>query len=125
MPFVLLFAGILLITVAIRNQQTAFVQLLRGDFSGQGNFMYWVVAVIMIGVIGYIPKAKPVADLFLVLLLIVLVLYRGNPNSATGGVFSQLTKALGATNTAAQNTSLSSLLGVATSAAAGAVGGGA
>lgn len=114
MPFVLLMIGILLLTVAVRDQQTAFVQLVRGDFSGPGNFMYWVVALIVLGAIGYIPKAKPVANLFIVLILIVLVLKRGNSSGVGGGVFQQLTSALGATNTATQNASLTSLTGAAT-----------
>ena len=125
MPFALLVMGILFLTVAIRNRQTEFVQLIRGDFSGAGNMMYWVVAVVMIGAIGYIPKAKPISNLFLVLLLIVMVLYRGNPTSAgarQGGVFQQLTDAFGATNTVAQNATVSSLLGTATSTASGIVG---
>lgn len=114
MPFVLLMAGILLLTVAIRNQQTAFVQLVRSDFSGNNNFMYWVVAIVVIGSIGYIEKAKPVSNLLLVLILIVLILKRGN--STTGGVFQKLTAALGATNTAAQNATVSSLVNTVTGA---------
>jgi hypothetical protein len=115
MPFALLMIGILLLTVAVRNRQTEFVQLVRGDFSGPGNFMYWVLALVVLGSIGYIPKAKPVANLFIVLILIVLILKRGNSNGVGGGVFQQLTAALGATNTPTQNASLTSLIGAATS----------
>lgn len=113
MPFALLFAGILLITVAIRNRQTEFVQLLRADFSGPGNFMYWVLALVVLGSIGYIPKARPVANLFIVLILIVLVLKRGNSSGVGGGVFQQLTQALGLTETSQQNAPIPSLTGVA------------
>jgi hypothetical protein len=118
MPFALLLVGILLITVAVRNQQTAFVQLVRSDFSGPSNFMYWVVALVLIGSIGYIPKAKPVSNLLIALILIVLILKRGNPaTGAGGGVFQKLTAALGGTNTAQQNATVSSLVGTATGAA--------
>lgn len=97
MPFALLFIGILLITVAVRNMAQPFVALVGGDFSGPGNFMYWVLALIVIGAVGYIPKAKPASDLLLVLILIVLVLSRGSPSFPGGGVFQQLQTALGST----------------------------
>lgn len=97
MPFALLFIGILLIVVAVRNMQQPFVALVGKDFSGQGNFMYWVLALVAIGSIGYIPKAKPASDLFLVLILLVLLLTRGSPSFPGGGVFKQLQTALGDT----------------------------
>ncbi|HEY6371849.1 MAG TPA: hypothetical protein VIX37_14810 [Candidatus Sulfotelmatobacter sp.] len=97
MPFALLSIGILLIVVAVRNRQTEFVQTVKSDFTGPGNFMYWVVALVIVGAIGYIPKAKPVADLFIVLILIVLLLKRGNSSGVGGGVFQQLNTALGMT----------------------------
>lgn len=106
MPFVLLFSGIILLVVSIRNQQTPFVHLIAGDFSGQGNFIYWVVALVMIGAIGYIPKAKPVSNLFIVLILIVLILKTGT--GAGGGVFQNLVNALQTTNT---STSTSTTVG--------------
>lgn len=99
MPFVLLFIGVLLVTVAIRDQQQPFVALLGDEFSGPRNFLYWVVALIVIGSIGYIPKAKPVANAMLALIIIVLFLKRGDPSQATGGVFQQLQAALSTTKT--------------------------
>lgn len=92
MPFILLFAGVLLLVVSIRNQQTPFVQLIKSDFTGPHNFLYWVVALVVIGAIGYIPKARPVANLLLVLIIIALILTRGK-----GGLFQNLTSALGTT----------------------------
>lgn len=98
MPFALLSIGILLLVVAVRDQQQAFVALLGGDFSGPGNFLYWVAALAIIGAIGYIPKAKPISNLFIVLILLVLILNRGNPATGIhGGIFSQLQAALGTT----------------------------
>lgn len=98
MPFALLIIGLVLVTAAVRDQQAALIALIGGDFSGPGNFSYWVLAIIVIGSVGYLPKAKPVSDGFLVLILIALVLTRGSPSFPGGGVFSQLTTALGTTN---------------------------
>ena len=58
MPFALLFIGILLVVVGVRNMAAPFIALLGGDFSGPDNFLYWVVALVIIGAVGYIPKAK-------------------------------------------------------------------
>lgn len=98
MPFALLFIGILLVVVAVRNMQAPFLALLGGDFSGQGNFFYWIVALILVGVIGYLPKAKPVSDGLLVLILLALVLATGKPGAARGGLFKELTTALSSAN---------------------------
>jgi hypothetical protein len=98
MPFALLFIGILLIVVSIRNTEQAFLALLVGDFSGTGNFFYWVLAIIVVGVVGYIPRAKPVSDALLVLILLALVL-----TASKSGVFTQLTAALGSTKTPSAN----------------------
>lgn len=70
--------------------------------------MYWVVALIVVGAIGYIPKARPAANLFLVLILVVLLLKRGNSSGVGGGVFQQLTTALGMTATGSAGSSGSS-----------------
>jgi hypothetical protein len=80
----------------VRDQQQAFAALVAGDFSGPGNFLYWIVALAIVGAIGYLPKAKPISNLFIVLILLVLILNRGNPKTgAGGGVFQQLQAALG------------------------------
>lgn len=108
MPFALLIIGLILVTAAVRNQQAALLALVAGDFSGTGNFTYWVLAIIFIGAVGYLPKAKPVSDGMLVLILLALILTRGSPNYPGGGVFAQLSTALGTTKTpstgALQNT---------------------
>ena len=125
MPFALLSIGILLLVVAVRDQQQAFVALVGGDFSGPGNFLYWVVALALVGAIGYIPKAKPISTLFIVLILLVLLLKRGNTSGTGGGVFQQLWAALGTTNqpSAAGIGSGSNLLSTATQIGSGLTGG--
>jgi hypothetical protein len=92
MPFVLLITGAILLTASVRNTQDNLFALVRSDFTGPNNFIYWFIAIFVIGSIGYIPKAKPVATMFLVLVVLVLVLTRGNPNTTGGGFFEQFTK---------------------------------
>lgn len=97
MPFALLVIGITLIVVAVRNTQDEFIVMLYRDFTGPGNFLYWVVALVVVGSIGYIPKLKGLSDAFLVLILLSLVLSKGNPDKSvnpSGGFFKLFTDAL-------------------------------
>jgi hypothetical protein len=95
MAFALLIIGLALVIVTVRNTQDTFTKRVGNDFTGPGNFLYWIVAIMIIGAIGYVPKAKPVSDLFLVLVLLVLFLKKGNPNfNSSGGFFTQFTNAL-------------------------------
>jgi hypothetical protein len=104
MSFALLIIGITLLVVAVRNTQDTFTARVANDFKGPGNFLYWIVAILIIGAIGYIPKAKTVSDLFLVLILLVLFLKKGNPSGVGGGFFQQFTQTLSATTGAAKPT---------------------
>jgi hypothetical protein len=104
MPFALLIIGLVLVTAAVRNTYIELGQLVSSEFSGPGNFIYWIVAILIIGAVGYVQKLKPLSDGFLVLVLLVLVLKRGNPNMPQGGFFQQFTNALKSTNTPATST---------------------
>lgn len=101
MPFALLIIGVMFLTVAVRNTQDQFIDLVKGDFSGPGNFWYWIVALLAVGLLGNVRKLKPVADGLLVLILLALVLSRGNPSFPGGGFFTQFTNALQGTQSAA------------------------
>lgn len=89
MPFVFLTIGVVLLASSVRNTQDQLFGLVKGDFTGPQNFIFWFLAIMIIGSIGYIPKAKPIATAFVTLVVIVLVLSRGNPSSAGGGFFQQ------------------------------------
>lgn len=77
MPFVLMLAGAVLIVAAVRNTQQQLFYLLALDFTGQNNFIYWFLSILVIGALGYIPKAKPLSDGFLILVILVLFLRKG------------------------------------------------
>lgn len=101
MPFALAIIGVILVVVAVRNTQDDFSKLVIGDFSGPGNFFWWLAAILMIGAIGYIQKLKPISDGLLALVLVALLLTRGSPSFPGGGFFAQLTNALKGTQVAA------------------------
>lgn len=104
MPFALLIIGAVLLTSSVRNTQDDLFKLVKGDFSGQGNFIFWVVSLLIIGAVGYIPKLKPLSDAFLVLVLIVLFLSKGDPSKASGGFFQKFSSALQGTQKSSANT---------------------
>lgn len=93
MPFVLIFMGAVLVAAAVRGTQGQLFTLIRGDFSGPNNFIYWVVSILMVGALGYVPKLKPISDGFLVLIIVVLFLRRGT------GFFDQFTRQIQGTET--------------------------
>jgi hypothetical protein len=100
MAFALLLVGLVMIVSAVRNTQDALVCLIKGDFtttgSNTGNFLYWVVALLIIGAVGYINKLKPVSDAFLVMIILALFLASGDPAKMTGGgFFKQFSSAIG------------------------------
>lgn len=93
MPFLFLVLGSVMVVSAVRGTNQQLVGLLKADFTGKGNFIYWLVSILAIGAVGYIPDLKPVSRAFLVLVVIVLLL-------KNGGVFTQFLSAINGTQTA-------------------------
>lgn len=117
MPFALLIIGIVLLIAAVRNTYGAtnavtggpgLGALLQNDFTGSNNFVYWVVAILIIGALGYIPKLKPLSVALLTLVIIVLLISKGNPSNTGGGFFQQLTTALGTTTQGSSSSTIAS-----------------
>lgn len=90
MPFALLIVGIVLVVAAVRNSQNDLFTLLKGDFTGQNNFIYWMLAILLVGALGYIPSMTKLSRAFLVLILVVLFL-------SHKGFFQQFQQQIGAT----------------------------
>lgn len=77
MPIFILFVGILLVVVGINNKIGEFVGLIKEDFRPSENvpgFHIWILAIFVAGAIGYIKDLKPVANAFLVLIIVVMLL---------------------------------------------------
>jgi hypothetical protein len=117
MPFALVFIGLLLIVSGARDTYQQFGSQVVQDMTGSGGsnplaqtsswltglgvpsgilsalgiggggFIYWIIAVIIIGAIGYYEPMKGVSRLFLLLIVIGFIV-------ANGGVFQQFTAAL-------------------------------
>jgi len=91
MPFALLIIGTVLLVAGVRNSQDVLFSTVKGDFTGSNNFLYWFVAIILIGSIGYVPKLKPISTGFLTLVIVSLFLSKG-------GFFQQFSTAISSTS---------------------------
>lgn len=88
MPIFFLLVGILLVIVAINDKLPDLTKLAHDDFVSSSNgpsFTVWIVAIIAVGAIGYVQALKPVANAFLALIIVVLIL-------SNKGFFAQFTQ---------------------------------
>lgn len=79
MAIALLFIGAVFLVAAIKGNHKDLFALLKDDFTGDVNFVYWSLAIIVLISLGNVKAIKPVSDALLVLVLIGLILaqYRG------------------------------------------------
>ena len=69
MPFVIIVVGLALIISAVRGSQSDLLALIEGDFTGDNNFVYWFLSLIIVGMVGYYNPLKRVSDLFMLSLI--------------------------------------------------------
>ena len=103
MPLVLIIVGIFLIASAIRGNTGDLFALLKGDFTGPGNFAYWLLAMLILGAVGSVEKLKPMASALMGLVVLVLILKRGDSSGMGGGFFERFTAGV-STGTAGKGT---------------------
>ncbi len=87
MPYAILAIGLVLVVSAFQGTTAALGKELRDDFTGPGNFFFWIASVVAVGAVGYYTPAQRFAKLFLVLILLAMVL-------SNRGVFAQAHTAL-------------------------------
>lgn len=87
MPFALAIIGIIFMVTAVKGTTTQFFSLVVTDFTGSGNYIYWVISVLLIGSIGYVKKLQGISDMFLALILLVMFI-------SNKGAFAQFTSAI-------------------------------
>lgn len=74
MPFALVTIGLLLVIVGFQNTYKQFGAQVAGDFTGSGNFFYWIIAIGLIGALGYNKTLQPFSRAFLALIVIGIFL---------------------------------------------------
>lgn len=74
MPLLFLGSGLILILTGVIGDPSKLWSLVQGDFTGENNFIYWIVSILVLGGLGYIPQLKNLSRLFIVLIVVVLFL---------------------------------------------------
>lgn len=103
MPLFLAAVATIFLVSAIKGTLTTskagpgLLDLLRGDFVGQNNFLIWLAAIIGLGSLGYIKQIQPIVNAFLGLVILVLFL-------SHKGFFDQFVAAAKSTQTTPANT---------------------
>jgi uncharacterized membrane-anchored protein YitT (DUF2179 family) len=102
MPFAFILVGLALLTSGVRGTSQDLATLLKGDFTGPKNFIYWMLSILLIGSIGYIEKLRPLSRAFMV--LVIVVLFLANDPSNGLGFFQKFQAAIDNTITPGSNT---------------------
>lgn len=93
MPIVLGIIGITLLVSGAQDTQDKLFALIKHDFTDKPSFLPWAVALLLVGMSGYIEPIKPVARAFMALVIIGILL-------SNRGFFDQFSKALAPYNNA-------------------------
>lgn len=101
MPLVILLAGIVLIAAGINNRLDKLIELIRSDFApddGSVPFGTWMLAISVIGSVGYIKEARGFANTFIALIFIAIFL-------SNKGFYAKFTDAFSAQSLTSAGTS--------------------
>lgn len=72
MPLGLLIIGTIFLVAAVRGKHEDLFGLLKDDFTGPNNFIYWGLSIFLITAVGYFKPLRPISNAFLVLVALVL-----------------------------------------------------
>lgn len=87
MPFALVTIGLLLVITGFQDTYKQTGAQVAKDFTGSGNFVYWLIAIGVVGAIGYNKTLQPFSRALMALLIIVIFL-------SNKGFFAQLNPAI-------------------------------
>lgn len=96
MPLFILVVAIVLIAAGINNKLGDLTTLLKDAFSpddGSTPFQIWIIAIFVVGSLGYVKELKPLANAFLTLVVIGLILAQQSKNGS-GGFFEKFMQAI-------------------------------
>lgn len=98
MPFALIFAGAIMLISAVRGTEKQLGTLVKQDFSGPGNFLYWFLGIVAAGSIGYIKQFET-SSRYLILFMLIAFLISNRRGIAS--LPEQLSQATSTSNVAA------------------------
>lgn len=82
-----------MVVSGIRGTAGDLVTLLKGDLTGTNNYLFWVLAIILIGGLGYVESFKPFSRALLVLVLLGLIL-NDEKKDGSAGLFTSFETAI-------------------------------
>lgn len=74
MPFALIFIGALMIVTGLKGTYQELSDQLAKDFTGAGNYFYWIASILIVGFVGYISPFKSASRAFLALIVLSIIL---------------------------------------------------
>ena len=77
MPFAFIFAGVVFTIAGVRGQSSQLLSLVKGDLTGSNNYTYWMISILVLGLLGYVDQLRPLSRAFMVLVIVVLILSNG------------------------------------------------
>jgi hypothetical protein len=89
MPIFFILVGLVFVIAGARNTQGDLFTLIEGDFTGPNNFVYWFLAILVIGALGYIKPIRPISNSLIALLIVVLLFKKDT------GFFARLMSEIG------------------------------
>jgi hypothetical protein len=92
MAIVLIIVAVLLIIVGVRGTGAQLLTLMKGDFTGKNNFGLWILALLIVGAVGYVPSLKRLSDMFIVLVIVGIIF--ANDKGTSGGFFTKFQSAI-------------------------------
>jgi hypothetical protein len=92
MPWLFAVSGVVFILAGIRGKSGELVTLLEEEFTGKPNFIWWVLAILSIGALGYVDALRVFSRALLGLVLLVLILAEDKQGS--GGFFVEFENAI-------------------------------
>jgi hypothetical protein len=74
MPLLFIGLGIVFILTGLKGDAGSLWELVKGDFTGQNNYVYWMLSILALGALGYVESLQKLSRLFIILIVIVLLL---------------------------------------------------
>lgn len=117
MPFALILIGAIFAITAYNGTGSQLWALVIKDFTGTGSFIWWALSIFIVGAVGYVPQLKAVANAFLLLVVLAIVL-------SNKGFFSQFQSAVASGDVGSPAPQDASYVDTGSSSSSGGSGGG-
>lgn len=84
MPFAFMIVGLVLVVTGLQNTYATLGAQLQKDLFGPQGFIVWAIALIFVGLLGYVQELAKFSRWFLALILIAIILaqYKNGKNIA-------------------------------------------